>query len=139
MRRIRRRLLAWAGAAALGLAAPLAAWASHGSGAPAVIGLRSDYVMRLLDERERLTLVDLRKTSEYRAGHLPGAISLPIVDLERRFKEIPKTERVVLYCQCPAEDIASAFVFLSRQGYINHAVLEDGLDGWLRRRYPIVK
>ena len=75
----------------------------------------------------------------YRAGHLPGAISVPITELDRRFKEIPRAPRVVLYCGCPREDIATAFVFLSSQGYVNHAVLEDGFDGWLKRRYPLAR
>jgi rhodanese-related sulfurtransferase len=45
----------------------------------------------------------------------------------------------VLYCGCPREDIATAFVFLRSRGYANHAVLEDGFDGWLKRRYPLTR
>jgi rhodanese-related sulfurtransferase len=99
----------------------------------------SDYVKALLDAREAVVLVDVRKLSEYRAGHLPGAISLPITELDRRFREIPEGKRVVLYCQCPPEEIATAYAFLSRQGYHEHVVLEQGFGGWLRRQYPVVK
>jgi rhodanese-related sulfurtransferase len=106
---------------------------------PDVVALRSDYLKRLIDARETVVLVDMRKPSEYRAGHLPGAISVPITELDRRFREIPRAPRVVLYCGCPREDIATAFVFLSSQGYVNHAVLEDGFDGWLKRRYPLTR
>ena len=115
-----------------------AARAGHDS-VPDVVALRSDYLKRLMDAREPVVLVDMRKPSEYRAGHLPGAISVPITELDRRFKEIPRTPRVVLYCGCPREDIATAFVFLSSKGYVNHAVLEDGFDGWLKRRYPLTR
>lgn len=132
-----RRALALAVALALS-AASGAARAGHDS-VPDVVALRSDYLKRLIDAREAVVLVDMRKPSEYRAGHLPGAISVPITELDRRFKEIPRAPRVVLYCGCPREDIATAFVFLSSQGYVNHAVLEDGFDGWLKRRYPLTK
>lgn len=87
MRRARPRLLAWAYAVALSLAGSAAAWVSHAPGAAAVTGLRSEYVKRLLDEQERIILVDLRRTAEARG---------------------------VLDRQCPREDTISAFVFLSR-------------------------
>lgn len=121
------------------LGRPDGAWASHGAGAPTVTGVRPEYVRRLVDEKGNLVLVDLRRPNEYQAGHLPGAISLPIAELEKRYGEIPAAERVVLYCQCPLEDLVSAFLFLHSKGHANLAVLEDGFDGWLRRRYPIAK
>jgi len=132
-----RALRALAGGG-LALAALGVARAGHDS-VPDVVAVRSEYVKRLVDARQAVVLVDLRKPSEYRAGHLPGARSLPITELDRRFTEIPRGGRVVLYCQCPIEDIATAFAFLTRQGYANHAVLEDGFDGWLRHRYPVVR
>src|SRR5262249_10161739 len=90
--------------AALGAVLCLAggAFAGHDTLAP-VVSLRSDYVKRLLDAREAVVLVDMRKGSEYRAGHLPGAISVPLTELDRRFTAIPRTARVVLYCECPRE------------------------------------
>jgi rhodanese-related sulfurtransferase len=109
------------------------------AGDVSLLTVRSDYVKRLLDAREPMLLVDFRKPAEYRAGHLPGAISLPITELDRRFQEIPPIARAVLYCQCPLEEIATAYTFLWNQGYRNHIVLEDGFDGWLRRQYPIAK
>ena len=119
-------------------AAPGAARAGHDS-VPDVVALRPDYLKRLIDARETVVLVDMRTRREYAAGHLPGAISVPITELDRRFKEIPRAPRVVLYCECPREDIATAYVFLKTQGYANHAVLEDGFDGWLKRRYPVTR
>lgn len=130
MRRALLALAALAGGAS-------AAVAGHDS-VPDVTVLRPEYVKRLVDAGEAVP-VDMRKAAEFRAGHLPGAISVPITELDRRFREIPRTSRVVLYCACPREDIATAFVFLTSQGYRNHAVLEDGVDGWLRRRFPLRK
>lgn len=130
---MRRTLLALAALAACASSA----LAGHDS-VPDVTLVRPEYVKRLIDAGEAVA-VDMRKPAEFRAGHLPGAISVPITELDRRFEEIPRTSRVVLYCACPREDIATAFVFLTSQGYKNHAVLEDGLDGWLRRRFPLKK
>ena len=114
------------------------AWAGH---TPAVSfpTLRSDAVKRLLDVREPIVLVDMRKPAEYRAGHLPGAVSLPMGELERRYREIPKASRVVLYCQCPLEDMGSVYGFLSSLGYRNHVVLEDDFEGWVKSQYPLAK
>ena len=101
--------------------------------------LRSDAVKRLLDVREPVVLVDMRRPAEYRAGHLPGAISLPISELERRYREIPKGPRVVLYCGCPLEEMGSVHAFLASLGWKNHVVLEDGFDGWYKNQFPVVK
>ena len=125
-------------AVAVWLGAPSAARGGH-DGVTSVPVVRSDYVKALLDAREPVVLIDFRKPSEYRAGHLPGAISVPITELDRRFREIPAGGRVILYCQCPLEEIATAYVFLQGQGYRNQAVLEDGVDGWIRQRYPLVR
>jgi rhodanese-related sulfurtransferase len=121
------------------LAGAGAAHAGHDGPGPPVLGMFSDYLKRLMDAREPVLPVDLRKPAEYRAGHVPGAISIPLADLGGRVREIPRTGRVVLYCQCAREDLVSAFVFLRSQGYTNHVVLEDGFDGWLRRRYPVAQ
>ena len=121
---------------AAALAAPAQAGHTPGASFPT---LRSDAVKRLLDVREPVVLVDMRKPAEYRAGHLPGAISLPMAELERRYREIPKAARVVLYCQCPLEEMGSVYSFLSSLGYRNLVVLEDGFDGWFKSQYPVVR
>jgi rhodanese-related sulfurtransferase len=118
------------------LAAPAQAGHTPGASFPT---LRSDAVKRLLDVKEPVVLVDMRKPAEYRAGHLPGAISLPMAELERRYREIPKAARVVLYCQCPLEEMWSVYSFLSSLGYRNLVVLEDGFDGWFKSQYPVVR
>jgi len=119
-----------------GLTAPAGAGHTPGATFPT---LRSDAVKRLLDVKEPVVLVDMRKPAEYQAGHLPGAISLPMADLAHRYREIPKAKRVVLYCQCPLEEMGGVYKFLADLGYRNHVVLEDGFDGWYRSQYPLVR
>lgn len=110
----------------------------HG-GVPGVATTEPDYLKWLLDSRQPVVVVDLRKPQEFRGGHLPGAISVPLTELDRRFAEIPTSPMVVLYCQCPIAEAATAYAFLESKGCLNHVVLEEGYDGWLRRRYPVTK
>ena len=121
-------------AAALALAGP--GWAGHGS-EPSVAVIRSDYLKRLVDMREPMSLVDMRPPAEYRAGHLPGAINVPITEIDKRYREISWKVRVVLYCDCPLADSGTAYTFLHTKGYRNHSVLEDGFQGWVKQHFPL--
>lgn len=141
---MKRRLLdrALAPVLALTVAAALGpvsvALAAHG-GPPAVALTEPDYLKWLIDSRQPVVVVDLREAREFRAGHLPGAVSVPIAELDRRYPEIPISPMVVLYCRCSLEQAATAYAFLETKGYVNHVVLQEGYDGWLRRRYPVEK
>lgn len=132
------RALAAALAVAAALVPPTVARAAHG-GAPSVALTEPDYLKWLIDSRQPVVVVDLREAREFRAGHLPGAISVPIAELDRRYAEIPPSPMVVLYCRCPLDEAATAYAFLETKGYLNHVVLQEGYEGWLRRRYPIEK
>src|ERR1700694_3901349 len=55
---------------------------------------------RLVDEGT-VTLLDVRPELEYRQGHIPGARSIPVAELERRLAELPGDREVVAYCRGP--------------------------------------
>lgn len=110
--------------------------AAHGPDAT-VLTIKAAYVKSRLDAREALVLVDLRPGPEYRQGHLPGARSVPLGELRTRYPEIPTTGVVVLYCACPLEEIAAAYLFLRGHGYRNITVMDDGFAGWMTRGYPL--
>lgn len=55
---------------------------------------------RLVDE-DTVTLLDVRPELEYRQGHIPGARSIPVAELERRLAELPSDREVVAYCRGP--------------------------------------
>lgn len=121
--------------AALGLG-PVSAHGGHGTGGP-VLAIPPEYAKRLLDEGDRPIFVDLRPEAEYRQGRLPGARSVPLLELRRRSGEIPRAGRVVLYCACGVEEIQAAYQFLRDQGYRNVSVMEEGFPGWATRGYPL--
>lgn len=128
---------------ALGLAAvalsvilpPPPAPAVHGDGGP-VTTITPEYARRLLAAGDALIFIDLRPGAQH-AERLPGARSVPLPELPRRYEEIPRTGRVVLYCACPAEELQAAYRFLRDRGYRNVSILEEGFAGWVRRGYPL--
>jgi rhodanese-related sulfurtransferase/DNA-binding transcriptional ArsR family regulator len=55
--------------------------------------------LRRLMREDDVTVVDVRPTDEYEAGHIPGAVSVPVSDLKRRLRELPKRREVIAYCR----------------------------------------
>ncbi len=92
--------------------------------------------------RERIrdglvTVIDVRPTEEYRAGHIPGAMSVPLKELEARLSDFPKDQEIVAYCRGPYCVLAiKAVEKLISEGY--RAVrLEDGVQDWRGLGFPV--
>jgi rhodanese-related sulfurtransferase len=108
-----------------------------GHGEETVETIAPERVKFLLDNKEKIFFVDLRSPKEFQQKHLPGARSIPIAELEKRIAEIPRTGRVILYCARRPGDDSYAYFLLRDKGYTNLAVIDDGFDGWIRRRFPV--
>lgn len=52
----------------------------------------------MLEGKDKPLLFDARPKMSYDAGHLPGAISLPLTELETRLSEVPRDRLVIFYC-----------------------------------------
>ncbi len=75
-------------------------------------------------------VLDVRTPQETARGILPGALLIPVQNLEERWKEIPKDgRRTLVYC-AGGERSAAACEFLSRQGYENLYNLVGGFLSW---------
>jgi rhodanese-related sulfurtransferase/DNA-binding transcriptional ArsR family regulator len=75
-------------------------------------------------------LIDVRPREEYVAGHLPGALSIPLDELSARLREFKKGREVVAYCRGPYCMLsADAVRMLSRRGFRARR-LEDGVLEW---------
>jgi rhodanese-related sulfurtransferase len=100
--------------------------------------IKPEQVKLFLNAGDKLMLVDLRPVKEFKEKRLPGARSIPVAELEKRFSEIPKTGRVVLYCGCPpgGADESYSFLFLREKGYRNVSVMEAGFSNWVKQKYP---
>jgi rhodanese-related sulfurtransferase/DNA-binding transcriptional ArsR family regulator len=84
-----------------------------------------------------VTVLDVRPESEYRAGHIPGAISVPLVDLERRLAEIPRQREVVAYCRGPYCVMALEAVDILRASGFSATRMEEGVLDWRARGLPL--
>ena len=115
---------------------PWLAFAGHGV-EDTVDTLPAERVKQLMDAGEKLDFIDMRPAKEYQQNRLPGARSLPIAEVANRFSEIPKTGRVILYCDCKTYDIADRAVFLEYRGFRNIFVMPEGYSGWVKRGYPL--
>ena len=74
-------------------------------------------------------LIDVRTAEEYAAGHIPGAINIPIDVLPQQLANIDKTKPVAVYCATGARSL-NAKQFLAAQGYVNVANLQRGIAAW---------
>lgn len=94
---------------------------------------------RLLDEVRdgRVTVVDVRPPEEYQSGHLPGALSIPMSELERRLSELPIDRKVVAYCRGPFCVMAVDAVRLLRAHGYQAIRLEEGVSEWVARGLSI--
>ncbi len=86
---------------------------------------------------EGVAVLDVRPEAEYRAGHIPGAHSVPVERLEAYLEDIPKDREVVAYCRgpyCVFSDQAVAI--LGSRGYRARR-LEEGLPEWRAAGLPV--
>jgi rhodanese-related sulfurtransferase/DNA-binding transcriptional regulator YhcF (GntR family) len=85
----------------------------------------------------KVTLLDVRPAVEFAAGHLPGALNIPVEELEDRLDEIPRRREVVAYCRGPYCVFAHEAVrVLQRHGH-RAARLTDGVTEWRLAGRPI--
>jgi rhodanese-related sulfurtransferase len=116
---------------------PAAIPAGHGT-EDDVVTITAEQVKVFLDAREKIVLVDLRPVKDFQKTRLPSARSIPMKELDKRFQEIPKSGRVVLYCDCTQNEvIEQAYQLLKDYGYRNTAVMADTFQEWQKRKYPV--
>lgn len=96
---------------------------------------QSELVRRL--RRDQITVVDVRPVEEYRAGHITGAISLPLSTLRRRLGELPRDREVVAYCRGPYCVLAPQAVEILRAAGFQARRLADGFPEWRLAGLPV--
>jgi len=84
-----------------------------------------------------VTVLDVRPAEEYRAGHLPGAVNIPLAELEGQLSKLPRSREVVAYCRGPYCVLAFEAVARLRKKGLKARRLEDGLPEWRRRGLPV--
>ena len=84
-----------------------------------------------------VTVLDVRPPEEFAAGHIPGAINIPLIDLERRLKDLTEDEEIVAYCRGPHCVLAFDAIAKLRQYGFKAQRLEDGYPEWRASGLPI--
>jgi rhodanese-related sulfurtransferase/DNA-binding transcriptional ArsR family regulator len=96
---------------------------------------RKELARRLKDGL--VTVLDVRPEDEFAAGHLPRAINIPLRDLARRLRELPKEREIVAYCRGPYCVFAVEAVALLRKRGYSVRRLEDGYPEWKAAGLPV--
>jgi rhodanese-related sulfurtransferase/biotin operon repressor len=89
---------------------------------------REELLRRLQDDS--VTLLDVRPEDEFALGHLPGALNVPLAELEQRLSELPKDQEIIAYCRGTYCVLSfEAVATLRAKGYSVRR-LEDGFPEW---------
>jgi rhodanese-related sulfurtransferase/DNA-binding transcriptional ArsR family regulator len=84
-----------------------------------------------------ITVLDVRPAEEYAAGHLPGAINVPVDRLEKYLSKLPKRKEVVAYCRGPYCLMSFEAVEKLRQRGFKAQRLENGYPEWRAAGLPV--
>jgi rhodanese-related sulfurtransferase/predicted transcriptional regulator len=94
-----------------------------------VEGIGREELLKRLRNR-KVTVVDVRPTDEFDAGHIEGAKSIPLSELEKRLDELPKGREVIAYCRGPFCVMAHDAVHRLRAAGRSARRLEEGWPEW---------
>jgi rhodanese-related sulfurtransferase len=87
--------------------------------------------------RGEVVVLDVRPPEEYRAGHIPGAVSLPLKNLKARLSALPKSQEIVAYCRGPYCVLAAEAVEILKAKGFRAFRLEDGIPEWRAHGLPV--
>jgi rhodanese-related sulfurtransferase len=84
-----------------------------------------------------VTVIDVRPPEEYEAGHIPGALSIPLPALKSRLRSLPKRRAIVAYCRGPYCVMALDAVDLLLKKGFRARRMEQGVHEWRARGWRI--
>ncbi len=88
--------------------------------------------------KKKVQIVDVRAPDEWKRGHLPGAIHIPLAALPERIGELDASVPVVLHCKGGGRS-SIATSFLQAKGFGNVSNLAGGYDGWVAEGFEVKK
>ena len=94
-------------------------------------------LLRLMRE-EAVTVLDVRPSVEYNAGHIAGALSIPLKALQQRLSDLPRDQEIVAYCRGPYCVLSVMAVEMLRAQGFNAVRLEEGIQDLRNLGFPIV-
>jgi rhodanese-related sulfurtransferase len=85
------------------------------------------------------TIIDVRPRDEYEAGHIPGALSMPVDEVQRRMRELPKGREVIAYCRGPYCVYSLEAVTLLRTHGYRARRADEGMPDWRASGLPVAR
>jgi len=92
--------------------------------------------MRRLEDPGTL-VIDVRPAEEYAAGHIPGALSVPLGELKVRIAELRPAAEIVAYCRGPYCVLAPKAIEILHRAGLRARRLEDGFPEWRLAGLPV--
>ena len=91
-----------------------------------------------MDSGEKdFVVLDVRSREGFKEGHIPGAVNIPLQELEGRLKELPKDREVISYCwNVTCMLCTKAALVLARKGFQAKELL-GGIEEWQRAKFPV--
>jgi rhodanese-related sulfurtransferase/DNA-binding transcriptional ArsR family regulator len=89
--------------------------------------------------RRSVRLIDVRPEIEYRAAHIPGALSIPVIALPQRLEVLPKRPEIVAYCRGPYCVMAYKAIEILRPAGYRARRLDGGFMEWRRAGLPLLR
>ncbi|NJO33579.1 MAG: metalloregulator ArsR/SmtB family transcription factor [Rhodospirillales bacterium] len=96
---------------------------------------REELLRRTRDDL--VTVLDVRPSDEFAVGHLPGAVNIPLSELEERLAELDPSHEIVAYCRGPWCVLSFEAVAALRARGFKVRRLEDGLPEWRSAGLPV--
>lgn len=96
---------------------------------------REELLERIKDDL--VTVLDVRPTEEYAAGHVAGAVNIPLNELEEYLKQLDTKQEIVAYCRGPHCILAFDAVAKLREKGLKARRLQDGFPEWKLAGLPI--
>lgn len=96
--------------------------------------------LRQIIENEQIIILDIRDELSYLQGHIPGAILVPLSDVNRMAEDIlAAKKKIITYCSCPAEEASIDAAFRLRgKGAVEIHVLKGGYPAWAKAGFDVV-
>ena len=87
--------------------------------------------------RGEVVVLDVRPSEEYQAGHIPGALSVPLKELESRLEGLPADQEIVAYCRGPYCMLAVEAVERLRARGFKATRLDESVSDWRARGFEV--
>jgi ArsR family transcriptional regulator len=88
-------------------------------------------------KNKSVVLLDVRPESEYALGHIRGAVNIPLKDLERKLKALPRKKEIIAYCRGPYCVLSFEAVATLRKRGFSARRLEGGLPEYAAAGLPV--